>query len=66
MTYQYVQLPETGEKISIRDGKLSVPDQPILGFIEGDGIGPDISRAMLRVLDAAVEKSYAGRRKIHW
>ena len=66
MTYQHVQLPETGEKISIRDGKLSIPDQPILGFVEGDGIGPDISRAMLRVLDAAVEKAYAGRRKIHW
>jgi len=66
MTYQHIQLPETGEKISIRDGKLSVPDQPILGFVEGDGIGPDISRAMLRVLDAAVEKAYAGRRKIHW
>ena len=66
MTYQHIQLPETGEKISIRDGKLSVPDQPILGFVEGDGIGPDISRAMLRVLDAAIEKAYSGRRKIHW
>ena len=66
MTYQHIQLPEIGEKISIHDGKLSVPDQPILGFVEGDGIGPDISRAMLRVLDAAVEKAYSGRRKIHW
>ena len=66
MTYQHIQLPEIGEKISIHDGKLSVPDQLILGYVEGDGIGPDISRAMLRVLDAAVEKAYAGRRKIHW
>jgi isocitrate dehydrogenase len=66
MTYQHIELPENGEKILIRDGKLLVPDQPILGFVEGDGIGPDISRAMLRVLDAAVVKAYAGRRKIHW
>ena len=66
MTYQHIQLPETGEKISIRDGKLSVPDRPILGVVEGDGIGPDISRAMLRVLDAAIEKAYCGRKKIHW
>ena len=66
MTYQHIQLPEIGEKISIHDGTLSVPDQPILGFVEGDGIGPDISRAMLRVLDAAIEKAYSGRRKIHW
>jgi isocitrate dehydrogenase len=66
MTYQHIQLPETGEKISISEGKLSVPNQPILGFVEGDGIGPDISRAMLRVLDAAVEKAYGGQRKIHW
>jgi isocitrate dehydrogenase len=66
MTYQHIELPDTGEKISIRNGELLVPDRPILGFVEGDGIGPDISRAMLRVLDAAVEKAYAGRRKIHW
>ncbi|MFN5956780.1 MAG: isocitrate/isopropylmalate family dehydrogenase, partial [Planctomyces sp.] len=47
-------------------GKLSVPDQPIIPFIEGDGTGPDIWRASVRVLDAAVNKAYAGKRKIHW
>ena len=59
-------MPAVGKKISVYDGKLSVPEQPILGFIEGDGIGPDISRAMLRVIDAAVEKAYGGKRKIQW
>jgi isocitrate dehydrogenase len=58
--------PAGGEKITIRDGKLSTPDQPIVPFIEGDGTGPDIWRASVRVLDAAVAKAYGGRRKIHW
>ena len=58
--------PQGGSKISISNGKLSVPDNPIIPFIEGDGTGPDIWRASVRVLDAAVAKSYAGRRKIHW
>ena len=58
--------PAGGAKISIRDGKLVVPDNPIVPFIEGDGTGPDIWRASVRVLDAAVEKAYGGRRKIHW
>ena len=66
MTYQHIHLPNNGDKLSIQDGKLIVPDQPILGFIEGDGIGRDISRAMLRVLDAAVQKAYANKKKIHW
>ncbi|HNF71531.1 MAG TPA: isocitrate/isopropylmalate family dehydrogenase, partial [Chitinophagaceae bacterium] len=48
------------------DGKLFVPDQPIIPFIEGDGIGPDIWKASVRVLDAAVEKAYGGARKISW
>jgi isocitrate dehydrogenase len=56
----------TGSKISIRDGKLAVPEQPIIPFIEGDGTGPDIWRASVRVMDAAVAKAYGGRRKIHW
>ena len=56
----------TGTKISIRDGKLVVPEQPIIPFIEGDGTGPDIWRASVRVMDAAVAKAYGGRRKIHW
>ncbi len=65
MAYQHVRVPE-GEKISIRDGKLKVPDHPILPFIEGDGTGRDIWRASVRVLDAAVEKAYNGKRKISW
>ena len=66
MAYTHVKIPESGKKISTLDGQLSVPDEPILGFVEGDGIGPDISRAMLKVLDAAVEKAYEGNRRIHW
>ena len=66
MSYQHVKLPTGGEKISVRDGKLHVPDQPILGFVEGDGIGIDITPASLRIWDAAVAKAYGGKRKIHW
>jgi isocitrate dehydrogenase len=56
-----------GEKITLtRRNKLSVPDNPIIPFIEGDGIGPDIWAAAQKVLDAAVEKAFAGKRKIHW
>lgn len=55
-----------GEKITISRGKLKVPDQPIIPFIEGDGTGPDIWRASVRVLDAAVEKAYKGKKKIEW
>jgi isocitrate dehydrogenase len=58
--------PEEGAKIRIRDGKLLVPDRPILPFIEGDGTGPDIWRATKRVLDAAVEKAHNGDRKLIW
>ncbi|TLY61398.1 MAG: NADP-dependent isocitrate dehydrogenase [Gammaproteobacteria bacterium] len=58
--------PAQGAKIIIRDGKLIVPDNPIIPFIEGDGTGPDIWRASVRVMDAAVQKTYGGRRKIHW
>jgi isocitrate dehydrogenase len=54
------------EKISMTNGLLQVPDQPIIPFIEGDGIGPDIWRASVRVFDAAVEKVYGGKRKIEW
>lgn len=55
-----------GQKITIENGKLNVPNNPIIPFIEGDGIGPDIWAASVRVLDAAVEKAYAGERKIEW
>ncbi len=58
--------PSDGEKIRIIDGKLRVPDRPIIPFIEGDGTGPDIWRASVRVLDAAVEKAYGGKRQIVW
>ncbi|MFN7988741.1 MAG: NADP-dependent isocitrate dehydrogenase [Thermoanaerobaculia bacterium] len=58
--------PPNGEKIRIVDGKLVVPDNPVIPFIEGDGTGPDIWRASVRVLDAAVAKAYGGKRKIEW
>jgi isocitrate dehydrogenase len=66
MAYQRIQIPQEGEKISIQEGVLKVPDQPIIGFIEGDGTGPDIWRAAQPVLDAAVAKAYGGRRRIVW
>jgi len=56
----------TGEKITLMNGKLNVPDFPVIPFIEGDGTGPDIWNASVRVLDAAVEKAYSGKRKIIW
>lgn len=66
MSYRHIKIPTTGEKISITGGKMVVPDQPIVGYVEGDGIGPDITKACLRVWDAAVNKAYGGKRKIHW
>src|SRR5271155_3181512 len=62
----HVQVPAGGEKITIANGKLRVPDQPIVPFIEGDGTGPDIWRASVRVFDAAVHKAYGAKRKIRW
>ena len=61
-----LEVPAQGSRITISNGKLAVPDQPIIPFIEGDGTGPDIWRASVRVLDAAIAKAYAGKRKIHW
>src|SRR5687768_15119484 len=55
-----------GEKVTIKNGKLQVPNNPVIPFIEGDGTGPDIWAASVRVLDAAVEKAYSGKRKIEW
>lgn len=66
MTFNKIQLPDSGEKITMQDGKLNVPDNPIVTFIEGDGIGPDIWKAAQRVLDVAVMKAYGGRRRISW
>jgi isocitrate dehydrogenase len=59
-------VPANGTPITRRDGRLVVPDNPIIPFIEGDGTGPDIWRASVRVMDAAVEKAYGGKKKIAW
>ena len=66
MAYQHIRLPESGEKISTKDGRLHVPDQPIIGYVEGDGIGPDITNASLKIWNAAVAKAYGGKRAIQW
>jgi isocitrate dehydrogenase len=66
MAYTNVTVPQGGAKITIQDGKLNVPNNPILPFVEGDGTGRDIWRASVKVFDAAVEKAYGGQRKIHW
>jgi isocitrate dehydrogenase len=65
-TYVKLTPPSHGEKITIHNGKLQVPNNPILPFIEGDGTGPDIWRASKRVLDAAVKKAYNGKKEIVW
>ena len=59
-------MSKSGSKIRMDNGKLHVPNDPIIPFIEGDGIGPDIWRASVRVFNAAVDKAYQGERKIHW
>jgi len=66
MTYDKISPPADGQRIQSRDDRLVVPDNPIIPFIEGDGVGPDIWAAASRVLDAAVAKAYAGKRKIVW
>ena len=66
MSYTHIRIPEGGDKITVHDGRLQVSDQPILGFVEGDGIGPDITKACLRIWDTAVDKVYGGKRKVHW
>ncbi len=65
-TFKEVTVPSNGQAITISHGKLNVPDHPILPFIEGDGTGPDIWRASVRVFDAAVEKVFKGKKKIAW
>ena len=65
-SYQHVKAPAEGAKVSLSDGRLQVPDNPVIPFIEGDGIGVDIWAAAVRVLDGAVAKAYGGRRKISW
>lgn len=67
MGYQKIQVPASGDKITVNaDHTLNVPDNPIIPYIEGDGIGVDISPVMIKVVDAAVEKAYGGKRKIAW
>ena len=66
MKFEKLNVPLEGKRIEAEDGKLRVPSHPILPFIEGDGIGPDIWAAARRVLDAAVKKTYGGKRLIHW
>ncbi|NOT17774.1 MAG: NADP-dependent isocitrate dehydrogenase [Sulfuriferula sp.] len=67
MSYQHIHLPTTGEKITVNaDGTLNVPDQPIIPFVEGDGTGADITPVMCKVVDAAINKAYQGKRKIAW
>jgi isocitrate dehydrogenase len=66
MSYRHIKIPASGQKITVHNNRLQVPDNPILGLIEGDGIGPDITKASLRVWDAAIEKAYRGKRKVHW
>ena len=65
--YQHIKIPSEGQKITVNaDFSLNVPDQPVIPYIEGDGTGFDITPVMLKVVDAAVAKAYAGQRKIHW
>src|SRR2546428_13028286 len=64
--FENYSLPTEGQSITIDNGKLVVPNNPIIPFIEGDGTGPDIWAASKRVLDAAVEKAYKGEKKIAW
>ena len=66
MKFDKIKEPQSGSKISITDGKLNVPNNPIIPFIEGDGIGVDITPAMLKVVDYAVKIAYEGERKIEW
>ena len=67
MKFEHISEPKNGSKITIdKAGKLNIPDNPIIPFIEGDGIGSDITPAMIQVVDSAVEKSYEGKRKIEW
>ena len=67
MAYQHIKVPANGEKIKVNaDQSLTIPDHPVITFIEGDGIGVDITPVMLKVVDAAVAKAYGGKRRIAW
>lgn len=65
--YQHIKVPQSGDKITVNpDFSLNVPDHPVIPFIEGDGIGIDVTPVMRKVIDAAIEKAYGGKRKIEW
>ena len=66
MPYKKITVPAVGEKITITDNTLNVPDKPIIAYIEGDGIGIDITPVMLTVVDSVVKKAYNGKREIQW
>lgn len=67
MAYQKIEVPAAGERIRVNaDYSLTVPDHPVIPFIEGDGIGVDITPVMRRVVDAAVDKAYGGKRRLAW
>jgi isocitrate dehydrogenase len=67
MAYKHIKVPAAGEKIKVnKDFSLSVPDNPVIPFIEGDGTGVDITPVMIKVVDAAVQKAYGGKKKIVW
>src|SRR6187401_2371923 len=65
-SYRFASRPAQGEAIAFEQNALKIPNNPIIPFIEGDGTGPDIWRASVRVFDAAVEKAYGGERKVRW
>ena len=65
-SYRFASRPSQGETIAFEQGELKVPANPVIPFVEGDGTGPDIWRASVRVFDAAVEKAYGGERKVSW
>jgi len=66
MTYKHIKIPQDGKKISYKDGQIQVSDHPIVGLIEGDGIGTDITPVMLKVIDKIVDKAYSGKKSIKW
>jgi isocitrate dehydrogenase len=66
MTYKHIEIPEDGKKISYKDGQIQVSDHPIVGLIEGDGIGTDITPVMLKVINKIVDKAYSGKKSIKW
>ena len=67
MGYKHIKVPQSGEKITVNsDFSINVPNNPVIPFIEGDGIGVDITPVMVKVIDAAVEQAYGGEKKISW